>query len=286
VPLTVSFSPTVSGGYRGSDNLTSPIPCPDCFSENCFPLSKTFSGSYLPQWIGNSTPSNNPAGPYVSTLPQRVTLVDSSGNIVQNPQNNLVLCSSSPCNCGVAALEWGFTLKPLTQKPVLELVALWQLLSVNRCAANTTTTYSQTVTYGVTQSSTTAFTNTFNASAGLDIKGFKATLSYAFSAEVTNSMSITQTTETTNSFTVNPGNKQGVLAIWQLVYQIVAVRNATASEIAAGHDQFGNSVDPQGYVAFSDPNFVQGTTNAINPNDVAPVGIQQETDIVPQLTLF
>ena len=107
---------------------------------------------------------------------------------------------------------------PIALTSPFKLIAFWKLLNVSRYAPNVTSTYSQTVTYGVTSTSTTAFTNTFNAQAGIDVKAFKATLSYTYSSEVTNSMSITTETSTTNSYTVDPGNKEGVLAIWQLVY--------------------------------------------------------------------
>jgi hypothetical protein len=31
---------------------------------------------------------------------------------------------------------------------------------------------------------------------------------------------------------------------------------------------------------------VNGTTNGLNPNDVTPVDIQQQSDVVPQMTLL
>jgi hypothetical protein len=273
VPLTVSFSPTLYGGYISSNTVIyhgASVPV-DWFTP--------------PQWIGSYSGLPGLPGCSCQIDVQRATLVDSSGSIVQNPQANFKVFEPAPGGA-YNTYEFTGTFAGLTQKPVLELTACWQLLSVNRYAANTSTTYSQTITYGITNTSTNAFTNTFNASAGLDIKAFKATLSYTFSNEVTNSMSITQTTSTTSSYTVSLGDKQGVLAVWQLVYQIAAVRKATASEIVAGHDQFGNPIDSNGYVPFSDPNFVNGTTNGLNPNDVAPVSIQQQNDVVPQMTLF
>lgn len=262
VPLNVSFSPTITAAIVPSG--PGPVKLGSCIS------------------VGGGG-----AEEFGSPGPERVTLVNSSGSIVTAPKIGFAvyndLLSGTGCSLKVGSSTVG--IDSLTQKPILELTAFWKLLSVQRYAANTSTTYSQTVTYGVTSTSTTTFSNTFNASLGVNIGAVQATLSDAFTATVTNTMSITKTTSTTNSYTVNPGNKEGVLAIWQLVYQVQAVRKATASEIAAGKDQFGNPVE-YGYVAFTDPNFIDGSTDGIDSKDVAPLDIQQQSDIVPQMTLF
>lgn len=283
----VAFSPTIGGAYLQSDG-------------SWVTTSNFFSGtSGCP--IDTSNLSTIPSGlPNPCYEPGRVTLVDSSGTVVANPTlqawtyayaETCTVPTGATVGCdGVTATSANVSIKPLTQAPMLELVAYWQPIQdgtngyVVRYPAGTTTTEQTSYTYGVSQTSSVDFSNTVSVSATSGVTAGPAsvstTVSDTYSTKTSNSMTLSNSTTTSQSFSVNvPSNKEGVYVIWQLVYQLRLVRKATSSDPAS-------SVDPFGYVAFSDPNFLNGTTSSFTTADMAPLDIAQQNDIVPLMTFF
>lgn len=47
-----------------------------------------------------------------------------------------------------------------------------------------------------------------------------------------------------------------------------------------------NTVDQFGYVEFSDPNYINGTTSSFSLTDIGALDILQQNDIVPLMTFF
>lgn len=337
-----SFSPQTlsvtigSSGASGEDFSSTPaIPTPTSYTENLpsqsapvlvgvTPLNGGFTpqvlGAYVEQ-VGFGTPTytwESPTALNISPptcltagLPEAdqpattsgVTdrvLLASSGSVVQSPA--FWYCANAGA-LPLSSSQGGLSMKPLTQVPLLELTAYWQLLpsstsgqagtsSIQRYPAGTNTTVSATYTVGVTNTNATDTTNTVSASE--TAKGewgpatVSETLAYSWSQQTSNSLTTSSSSTTSQSFEVSlPTTEEGVYAVWQLVYQLRIVRPATPSEVTAGKDSLGDPVDQFGYVTFDDPNFISPSgTSGFAASDFAPLDIDQQNDVVPLMTFF
>lgn len=201
-----SFSPVITGAYlQNPDYSVDTSGSSEPVSTTGWITTTPPSTMYGCESVAPQYGSGNVYRDWNCYVQDRYTLVSSSGTVVQNPtvRDCKVIYAATNCTNLTGTIgDVPVDIKPLTHDPLLELVAYWQMIAtVSRYAAGTSTSETESVTYGVNKTSSQTFTNTVSASETSSIGYGPANLSQTVSDTYTHttisSMTISNSTTTT-----------------------------------------------------------------------------------------